>query len=316
MTENILLVAFDGLDFDLLTEFETESVRQEEFGRVDVRSGVDKVVTWEIFASLLTGEESSTHGVKKHSDDDHFLLRLSTWLNRYWIFRKWAGIRTQFLKKIGINRTTPTKENRGLTTLFDKLPNSEAFFVPVETKAGWKFSPWDVLNNDRLDDRDFKEVVDKEHLWRKTKFFEAIDEEDPYSFVMVHFHKPDYYQHVFGDEEINYDEEELRELYREMDNLAAEIIEKGEDKYDYIIFMSDHGLPSEDQHNENAFYSVNKKVGLDNPTVFDLHDFILETVGAEDADRNLEEEKEAQESDGNEDRDAEIKRKLEDLGYI
>ena len=82
---------------------------------------------------------------------------------------------------------------------------------------------------------------------------------DPRPLLMAHFQFPDLVQHVYGDRDLgNYDENKLREMYEEMDDLAGEIRDVAEEKgYDVIIFMSDHGLPEGEVHNTNAFYSSN-----------------------------------------------------------
>jgi len=316
MSHNILVVAFDGLDLELIKNFDCQHLQQAEFGRIDNQTGIGKRVTGELFASFLTGKGREYHAVAgKHLMDESWPIRASHWLNRFYVFRKWAGLRGSLLNWLGFKQEEPPiKEVLDIDTLFDDIPNSKAFFVPVETKAGLKFSPWAVLENDYLDDEDFREVVEKEHLWRKHNFFEALEQEAPYDFLMVQFHKPDFLQHVFGDPEINYDEEILQNLYEDMDELAETILKRADDRYDYVIFMSDHGLPAADQHNENAFYSVNREIGWNEPTMFDIHDFILETAVTDPASEKVESEEDIQEETKK--RDEEVKQKLKDLGYI
>ena len=95
---------------------------------------------------------------------------------------------------------------------------------------------------------------------------------------MCHLHRTDHHQHQYGDPSIStYDEEKLQDLYEETDDLAGRIVGFFEEDYDYIIFMSDHGLPTEKEHNENAFYSCNKELfGDETPHITDFHDKILE----------------------------------------
>ena len=59
-----------------------------------------------------------------------------------------------------------------------------------------------------------------------------------------------------------------------MDELAKKIKQKALQKgYERIIFMSDHGLPAEEGHNENAFYSSNKELfGEEKPHITDFYD--------------------------------------------
>lgn len=68
-------------------------------------------------------------------------------------------------------------------------------------------------------------------------------------------------------------------MYKEIDELAEEIRERAEAKgYDKVIFMSDHGLPSQTAHNRNAFYSCNEKLYGENskekPKITDFYDKI------------------------------------------
>jgi predicted AlkP superfamily pyrophosphatase or phosphodiesterase len=96
---------------------------------------------------------------------------------------------------------------------------------------------------------------------------------------MCHFHRVDQFQHYYGDESIGrFDQDKLLDLYRETDELASNIKQKALSAgYDCIIFMSDHGLPTEDQHNKQAFYSSNIELfGDDTPHITDFHDKILE----------------------------------------
>lgn len=63
-------------------------------------------------------------------------------------------------------------------------------------------------------------------------------------------------------------------MYKETDKLAGKIKKKALQKgYEKIIFMSDHGLPTEEGHNENAFYSSNKQLfGDEKPRITDFRD--------------------------------------------
>ena len=108
---------------------------------------------------------------------------------------------------------------------------------------------------------------------RKNDLFKEI-EENRNNLLMCHLHMPDHIHHLFW--EIG-KEKEVKEMYNEMDELAGEIKKKAADKYDCIIFMSDHGLPTETEHNENAFYSCNRELFPDKePHITDFHDKILE----------------------------------------
>jgi len=125
---------------------------------------------------------------------------------------------------------------------------------------------------------------DQEHRTRREEFFEDLQEEP--ALLMAHFHRPDAFQDLFYKFTDEGKDERIEEIYEEMDELAGKIIQKAEEAgYDTILFMSDHGLPTETEHNENAFYSCNHELFPDKtPHITDFHDKILELTGTEESD--------------------------------
>lgn len=106
---------------------------------------------------------------------------------------------------------------------------------------------------------------------------EELDKE-PHQLLMCHFKYPDTKQDIYS---TSHDEEYFQDLYKKIDNLAGRIVEKSD--YDTIIFISDHGMPLDIQHNKNAFYSCNHELfGDETPHITDFHDKILEMVDSND----------------------------------
>lgn len=280
MTGNVLVVAFDGLDYDRIQEYGCEAVVQEEFGRIDNQTGIDHIITYELFASFLTGQPSSDHCINKFYPEDEKQPWVWRWHNRldqFSVFKKWSGLRRAVLESLGYEPRPALKQFLDHETLFDTIDDSEAMFVPVEC-VGLRDSFWDILESDYHDLGDVEDKLNKEHLWRKTQFFDELDQHQR-QLLMVHFFKPDHWQHVYGDPHGNMDENKLRAMYREMDELAAKIVDAA-DQYEYVVFMSDHGLPTENGHNENAFYSCNRALfGEETPAITDFHGKILRLVG-------------------------------------
>lgn len=100
--------------------------------------------------------------------------------------------------------------------------------------------------------------IEKEHSYRVRQLFRRM--EDGYDFLMCHLHKFDWVQHLYGEKRANYDETKLENYYEQADELAGRIKDIAErNGFDTIIFVSDHGLPIDDGHNEQAFYSCNKR---------------------------------------------------------
>jgi hypothetical protein len=60
MENKTLIIAFDGLDYELIQEFGLETIPQREFGKIDNTTGITSIVTYELFASFITGKTWKT----------------------------------------------------------------------------------------------------------------------------------------------------------------------------------------------------------------------------------------------------------------
>ena len=302
-----LVVAFDGMDRELMEEYSCNFLlNMEEVGEIDNSSNTFRIWTTELFTSLITGLNYEEHGVRALSQwNSKKLDDLEKFLEQYRFFRNFNGLRNKFWKALGFERVGYTKNDYPQKTLFDKIADSRSIDVPgydvLLSKGGGQISAHGIEGA--------VEVQNWIHEKKKEDLFEAIDGE--YDFVMAHFHKVDHFHHWFW--EVG-QEEPVKEVYEEFDNFAGEIMERAEGKYDYVIFMSDHGLPTEHQHNENAFYSCNRELfGQMTPLITDFHDRILDIVGEQDSYSKISEEK----AEGlSAEQEEEVKKNLEDMGYI
>ena len=290
--KKFLLVAFDGLDKELIEEFDLSHIKQFEFGYLENKENIKETYTSELFASFISGKNHEHHGVVGINGylrpKRGKLLELLTPKNFSGVrgFYTWRNVLEDVLKP-GKRKYDYQMWDDKVDTLFEKIDNSRAVFVPSYNPSAYWAAGADlgVFLQAGYSGEDTLELYDElEYPRRKLKLFSELENEilPPREFLMCHFHRPDTYQHVYGDSELEKDK--LKEMYNEMDELAAEIKEKALEKgYDYVIFMSDHGLPAEDGHNENAFYSCNKELfGDETPHITDFHDKILELTGNED----------------------------------
>lgn len=283
MCADVLVIAFDGLDRELINKFELESVVQENFGSIDNRKDMSKVITNELYASFITGKNHKKHGIcgsltyrneiSKKLFRDFFDERIQN---------KIPGGRTiksslEFLPFLSSHK--PTKDDYSVPTLFERIENSKDLFISGYSyyNAGLEMQPFKLGKNYIDREFAFRVYSQKEHQYRKRKLLRPIN--TYFDFLMCHFMLADVAQHFWGDESIGVDEERLRPVYGKIDSLAEEILNEFSDSFDIIIFMSDHGLVTEKEHNENAFYSCNKELfGDETPHITDFHDKILELV--------------------------------------
>lgn len=277
----VLVVAFDGLDYDLIQEYGLENVKQQEFGTIDNSTGVSSIVTDELFASFITGKTWEEHGVRGLNRIESPVLKRIEDLNRYGFFQKFRSIRERIYEILPFVKGDTrgyTKKDIESETLFDIIENSEAIDVP-SYNIGYSYQILRHLDHglDKV-----SEELDRFTKWKKWELFEAMEED--HDFLMAHFHKPDHIHHWFWEIDRM---EKVEKTYEEIDELAGEIIQKAEGEFDTIIFFSDHGLPEVEEggHNEKAFYSCNHELFPDStPHITDFFDRILEEIDSGEKD--------------------------------
>lgn len=273
MRKRVLIIAFDGLDRELIENYDCERIKQREFGKISL-GGFKRINTPQVFASFITGKTEAEHGINKIGEyPDSIKGGLIKYLPPDFILKNLKGgffLRITFERLLSIDRELPGKSDLEAESFFEKINHSEAICVPAYNPSSM-YRIWRKVS--RIEDR--KKLTDVEFIQRRIKLYRVIKEEK--ELVMCHFHKPDAYHHLFW--EIGR-KKKVKEMYEEMDKFAEEIKNRAQGKYDYIIFMSDHGLPSGQEHNKNAFYSCNKELFPDKtPHITDFHDKILEIRG-------------------------------------
>lgn len=270
--EKLLIVGFDGLDYQKIQEYDCENLKQESFGKLDLEGLALKTPT--LWATMITGVKPEVHGID----------RMNTFKGEK--VRKWDKYVLKFFELFGLNALhlrkylwyqifdsgllVPGEDFIQVKSIFEKVADSKALEIPGYTEypyivgsigVGKTWRKRSPVSKERV-----KRDIDAEHLYRKTDLFDNIGE---HKLLMQHLHYPDWFQHLFTTGARD------EELYREMDELAGEVLEKaGENTL--VLFCSDHGL-EDGGHRDEAFYSANIK--LDGPVkITNLIEKCLEKV--------------------------------------
>lgn len=251
-SDSVLIIAFDGLDYDLIQEYNLDKIPQKQFGKIDNNTGIHTRNTAELFASFLTGETHEKHGVKGlYRWDNKNIDRLETFLEDKPFFPKFYGIRCSMYKHLGfINKGRKrwyAKEDIEIDTIFDEVNDSKSIYVPSWDRNGVLEIGYKVFSDAGIDEG--RRLARMEFEKRKEEVFEELSE-NRRDLLMCHFKYPDTIQDTSLDND-------FKEMYQEIDELAGEILDAAS-QYDTIIFLSDHGLPLEGEHNKNAFFSSNQ----------------------------------------------------------
>ncbi|MDY6777235.1 MAG: alkaline phosphatase family protein [Candidatus Nanohaloarchaea archaeon] len=268
---DVLIVSFDGLDKELIEEYGLEHVQQEEFGTIDNDTGIKVRVTDELFASFLTGTTWDDHGViGLKTYENPYLARFEDMFRKYWWFRKFAALRHRFYQEVpflnGEKRGRYHDDIDGETFL-DAVDDAVDIAVPCYS-VGYEPDLLTVLDRHGIEAA--AEAMQRFERCKEHELMDAIEED--HDLVFMHSHEADSVHHWFW--EIG-EEERVEETYHRIDEQARRIRDAAEDRYDLIIFFSDHGLPTANAHNENAFYSANQELFGDAiPHITEFHDKI------------------------------------------
>jgi hypothetical protein len=281
VNEKILVVAFDGMDKDLIDRYNLKNILQEEYGRIDNDTEVYGRMTSELFTSFITGETYENHGVRGLSKNLGLKDRLADYLIPRWCLKKVPGftkLRSVLTSDI-VDDNNYYREDIEEETIFDVVEASLPLYVPVyNSEIYWEQGIPHSVASMRGEKRFVEEARHDtavrlyEGTATQPAFFDVT--KDFWDFIMLHLHDPDGFQDTgLGN---------LEEEYRRLDEIAGDILEEYGDEWN-VIFMSDHGRPEQNrgphEHNKNAFYSCNRELfGDETPHITDFHDKILELV--------------------------------------
>jgi len=280
----VCIVALDALEYDLVEEFNLESIKQLEYGRIDVSSFHD-LATPVIWASFITGLGPEKHGVS--------VQEVQVWKNpvidklrQFSIKIKLDRIRGKgkILRKLGFEcrgfweKTVEEFRNRKIETLFDVIPNTKALSVPPYQK--WIARETQLLLKEAIE-KEEKRSVFEEHVWnvfeQKRGKCISIISEDRWNLFMVHFMFTDLLGHIYAGNLTK-----MFGVYIRAEQLVEDLKKIIGDET-LLLIVSDHGMkPSGEgiwgKHSAHGFYSSNLPLKVENPKITDFFDLIVDTL--------------------------------------
>lgn len=281
--EKMLVVGFDGLDYEKIQKYNCQNVMLETFGKLDLE-GME-LKTPKLWASMITGEKPEEHGIKEMlSFKSEKARKMDSKLLKIFNFFNMSGLHIR--KTLGYylyddSMTPPDKRFMEADSIFEKVADSKAFDVPGYSEYPYIAGKMNVGPLTRKHPpaslKRVKRDIDAEHLYRKKQLLENIGK---HTLLMQHFHYSDWHQHIYLSDEKD------EELYEEMNELAGKILEKvGDDTL--VVFCSDHGLEG-GGHRDQAFYAVNDNLE-DEVKITNLLEKCLEKVDYKNKEEKVEE---------------------------
>ena len=268
----VLILAYDGLDHDLVETLSLRNILQREHGKVDVPivGGIDDPSTPIVWTSFITGESPEVHGVDMPQMWDNEFDGLRSFVRRHRgihnILKRFK-VGQKVREATGARSSFPSRKNIKVDTFFEVVKPSVALGVPVYNKNLEEIYPIGDVMRARQDPEYlpvFEERVRGIFDEEVKTLFDAIDGE--WRLLMVHLHIADLFGHAF------WGTEKVATLYEEMDLLTKRVKARLRED-DLVLIISDHGM-SKLGHTKKGFYSFNVKIGLVDPDIKDFFNIV------------------------------------------
>jgi len=268
----VLILAYDGLDHDLVETLSLRNILQREHGKVEVPivGGIDDPSTPIVWTSFITGEPPEVHGVDMPQMWDNEFDGLRSFVRRHRgvhnILKRFK-VGQKVREATGARSSFPSRKNIKVDTFFEVVKPSVALGVPVYNKNLEEIYPIGDVMRARQDPEYlpvFEERVRGIFDEEVETLFDAIDGE--WRLLMVHLHITDLFGHAF------WGTEKVATLYEEMDLLTKRVKARLRED-DLVLIISDHGM-SKLGHTKKGFYSFNVKIGLVDPDIKDFFNIV------------------------------------------
>jgi hypothetical protein len=280
----VILISFDALEYDCVEKYNCTTIKQVEYGKIDLTPyqdnrprgrGSGDPFTPEVYATFITGTVPS----EPYGD----------------MYRK-------------LDSKYPT--------IFQFAKNPLAVDVPAYTPTSDKAWMEKLCGNPLFSRYWEKEVslaqVEREYYkWMKAKAsFASLIDLLNFDLVLIYFKNTDHFHHIYNDME-KYGER-VKKMYQFVEEITGEMIKTFDDGKTLIIIFSDHGSNLQGGHSHHGFWSSNIPLGRgNNIKVTDWYDIIKQWYGV-----NVEEMKVMKEKKEFSERDRETIKLLEALGYL
>jgi len=267
----ICIVGFDSLEYYLVEKYDLKYLKQKEYGKVEINTGILSTPT--IWTSFITGLPPEEHGIIGWKWKNTILDRLKRWIIKIRLSRFFEKntFLIQFVRK-NIKGSVPNIRG-SIPTIFDYANNPIDIDVPCYSYDAYKEIRHDVGNviGNPISEKRIAEKAWKLYRDKKKRILNNL--KNNWDLFMVHIYLPDVIQHLLW-----YQQNEIENLYKEMDCLAKSIKDSIM-KNTLVIFISDHGQ-KKGMHTPNAFYSSNEILNLNEPKITEFADIVRQKLGA------------------------------------
>jgi len=270
----IFILGLDGLEHDLVEEWNLIHLKQHEYGKLEVPTNEERgghPFTPEVWSAFLVGEEFVTN-IEKMCHPLMTIFRMLRFLRKY--INISLGLGNKILDMLPVKQWG--KLRYGIPSnrkTFLELTKSKAINAPFYDNDAYAFHIMYLFDTGKLS---LEETIDAyQRLYRKRKEFilnetEKIQDEDVI-FAFMHF--PDMMEHFAYKRPWI-----IKKHYLDLDSYVSILKSKIEDSTLFLI-VSDHGFNlKEGTHTNYGFYSSSEPLNSKPTRITDFFHLILQTV--------------------------------------
>lgn len=287
-----VVLAFDGLEYNLVKKFDLMTLKQEEYGKVRIPKTCYRKVkspqfneahlepyTPLVWFSFLTGKLPARDTFSYKKWDNQFLDALQSLTTKVGLGR--IKNKGKLFRLLGFSFRNLEKQDYTVPTIFDLAERSHAINIPIYSKDR-SFN----LDENPDDFDNFKDFVDTVLTNQMRKFHElkeralrSLEQQDDWDLFMVYFKTLDHYGELcFGNIQ------RLKDAYSKFDRFVAEVNDKV--KNSFVLIISDHGMERLGKtpfgkHSNYAFYSINMQLKLKKPKITDFYTLIKSVLNTD-----------------------------------
>lgn len=284
--KKIIILGIDAIEYDLVEEWDLKNLKQKEYGKIilPLLPGQEPA-TAIIWPCFITGKEPEKMGYSSLNIIAKPIKPIITFfgpLIKLLFKNTKEGVRIQkkqrspsilirfvmLLKKIGVIHK-PTKEDIKAETLFDiKKIKSIHLHIPVLDKDDFPEYRKDIVKV--ISKKELIPVIEikqKNEFRQRSKEVYDYIQKNNWQLFMQYFFVLDGVQHIFYR-----NPKKIAEFYIMFDEFVKKVSEMIDDET-LLLIVSDHGL-KKGIHTNYGFYSVNKKLGLNNPKLINFRKII------------------------------------------
>lgn len=267
----VLILAFDGLEYELVEKYRLNGLKQRIYGYIDV-SNFKHILTPIIWRSFITGLEPEEHRVYSwwRFSSNRTLDRIAHWVRyNFPIIKNMSSYKLKRIARLfGLNIKPTDKSDIRYPTIFDYARKPIALFIPSYNEEPWIRDAYSKAMEKGV--KAFERVLWEVHKYRVSKFLKALDRD--WDLLMAWFDLADWMGHLYmGKSNLK-----IFKTYVELNRLALEASKRIDDET-LLIIVSDHGMmPGEHggEHSPRAYYSFNKDIEWRPKKITDYYYFI------------------------------------------